>query len=370
MPLRSASILLGAFFLSVSSCRKESSSTSWSNSSAAQAEASLPTAKPTETAETPAAPVAPSEPAAPAAPTVPAAATTPAAETPAAPPAPAVAPESPENPRVRFIAYNVENWLTMDRYENNRPVGEGSKPEKEKQAVIDILVRHRPDIIGLSEIGTEDDLKDIQTRLKAAGLDLPHAFHTGGADEVRHLGMLSKFPFVKTTPHTDLTYQLEGKQFGMGRGVLDAVVDTPVGPVHFLGAHLKSKREIPEADQEMMRRAEAHLLRKVADGVLNENPGTLMVVYGDMNDTRQASAIRTVQGPRDGPLSLKMAWLKDRNGHTWTHHWDYQDVYSRFDYALVSTPMLDRMIWDDCKVIDDPDVANASDHRPLLVIFE
>lgn len=365
--LRNASILLGAFLLSISSCRKSETGTTWSESTAAaeaQAAASLPTATATETtAGTPApAPAAEAPAPAPAAPAV-----EPAPE-PAVEPAPE--PDPSAKPRVRFIAYNVENWLTMDRYENNRPVGETSKPAKEKQAVIEILVRHRPDVLGLCEIGTEDDLAEIQSLLKAAGLDLPHAYHTGGADEVRHLGLLSRFPVSKTTPHPDLTYRLDGRELGMGRGILDAVVDTPTGPVHFLGTHLKSKREIPEADQEMMRRAEAHLMRKAADAILNANPDTPLVVYGDFNDTRQASAIRTLQGPHQGPTALRMAWLKDRNGHTWTHHWSYQDVYSRFDYVLLSTPMLDRMVWDECKVIDDPDVADASDHRPLLVIFE
>ena len=353
LPLRNASILLGAFFLSLSACRESGETGSWSaGGSGATVPDTTPTKSTLAAAESPATPE----------------------ESPVAvvkePPATLPAPEDPANPRVRFIGYNVENWLTMDRYENNRPVGEGSKPEKEKQAVVEILVRHRPDVLGLCEIGSEDDLRDIQSRLKAAGLDLPHLHHTGGADSVRHLGLLSRFPIASTTTHSDLTYQLDGKEFGMGRGILDAVVDTPVGPVHFLGTHLKSKREIPEADQEMMRRAEAHLMRKAVDRILGEQPGTQLVVYGDFNDTRQASAIRTLQGPRDGPLSLKMAWLKDRNGHTWTHHWDYQDVYSRFDYVLVSTPMLDRMIWDECKVIDDPEVADASDHRPTLIVFE
>lgn len=270
---------------------------------------------------------------------------------------------------VRFIGYNLENWLTMDRWSNNKPAGELPKPDEEKEAVVKVIAAQQPDILGVCEIGTEDDLTDLKSRLASAGLDFPHSFHTGGADDVRHLAILSKFPITASEHHRDLTYRLENRTFGMGRGILDVVIETPAGPVHFLGAHLKSKREIPEADQEMMRRSEAHLLRERADAILSEAPETALIVYGDMNDTRQSSAIRTLRGPRNGPLSLKMANLEDSRGETWTHFWSYQDVYSRFDYILFSTPLLDRMVWDECGVIDGPDAAKASDHRPTKVVF-
>ncbi len=269
----------------------------------------------------------------------------------------------------RFIAYNVENWLTMYRKTGHERRQEITKPDEEKAAIVSILSRHKPDVLGICEIGTEADLEDLQKRLSAAGLKLPHRYHTGGGDDVRHLALLSRFPITGTVPHPNLTYRLQGRGFEMGRGILDATVETPAGPVRFLGTHLKSKREVPEADQEMMRRAEAHLLRGEIEAILRQDPHTALLVYGDMNDTRQSSTLRILQGPRTGPLSMKMARLEDSRGTTWTHFWSYQDVYSRFDYVLFSSPMTDRFIWDRCAVLDDPDIAEASDHRPLRVEF-
>lgn len=271
---------------------------------------------------------------------------------------------------VRFVAYNLKNWLTMDRYVDRKPAGSTPKPEEERDAVIAILKEAQPDILGICEIGTKDDLADLQRRLKAAGINLPHTFHTGGGDEVRRLGILSRFPITSTRVPEDLTYELDDRTREMGRGILDATVDSPAGELRFLGAHLKSKREIPEADQEMMRRAEAHLLRREADRILSENPDTQLIVYGDMNDTRQASALRTIQGPRDGPKSLKMAYLLDSRGESWTHFWSYQDVYSRFDYILMSPQVVSKIAWDDCRVLDGPAWSEASDHRALLLIIE
>lgn len=284
--------------------------------------------------------------------------------------APAETPVPPETGEtLRFISYNVQNWLTMDRYVDGKRIPGKPKPESEREAVVTILARHQPDVLGLCEIGTPEDLTELQDRLRQAGVDLPHSHYTGGSDDTRHLAMLSRHPFSAIELHEDLEYQLEGRTFGLGRGILDVTVDSPVGPVRFLGAHLKSKREIPEADQEMMRRAEAHLLREQATRILNRDPGTALIVHGDMNDTRQASAIRTLRGPNHGPLKLGMVWMKDSRDETWTHHWTYQDVYSRFDYVFFSRAITDRAVWEECRILDDPEWADASDHRALLFVL-
>ncbi|MGB6222455.1 endonuclease/exonuclease/phosphatase family protein [Haloferula sp.] len=342
---RRAPGILGAFFLAalfiLPSCRKEDAPPPWegeSVSSESDAEASK--------AQDTSSKVSPAE------------------------SSPAKEPQADASPPLRFVAYNVENWLTMDRYVDRKPAGTIPKPQSERDAVVSILVDAQADILGICEIGTETDLADLQQQLKKAGLDYPHSHHTGGVDDTRHLALLSRFPIISTRVPDDLTYKLDDRTRGMGRGILDATVDTPKGAIRFLGVHLKSKREIPDGDQEMMRRAEAHLLRREADRILSDDPDTQLIVYGDMNDTRQASALRTIQGPRDGPKSLKMAYLRDSRGESWTHHWSYQDVYSRLDYILVSTPMVQKIDWDESRVLDNENWAEASDHRALLLIIK
>jgi endonuclease/exonuclease/phosphatase family metal-dependent hydrolase len=80
--------------------------------------------------------------------------------------------------------------------------------------------------------------------------------------------------------------------------------------------------------------------------------------------------MRAIHGPGNSPRSLMMIRLMDSRGQYWTHHWDYQDVYSRIDYVLVSSALRSSVEWDQCKVIDREEVAGASDHRPLLVILK
>lgn len=273
----------------------------------------------------------------------------------------------PREGAFRFVAYNLENWLAMNRYERGQLTGSRMKPESEKQAVVSILADARPDILGLCEIGTPEDLAELQSRLREVGIDLPHAHHSGGGDPVRNLALLSRFPISRTVEHPALDYHLHNRSFTMSRGLNEAIVDTPIGPVRFLGAHLKSKRPIPDADQEQMRLKEAHLLRDRVEKIFETQPADRLIVYGDFNDTRNTPTLKAIRGPSEGADSLRMAWLKDSRGESWTQHWSYQDVYSRFDYILLSGTMNDLVEWDGSRVLDHPEWRAASDHRALLL---
>ncbi|MCW1914233.1 endonuclease/exonuclease/phosphatase family protein [Luteolibacter sp. GHJ8] len=286
-----------------------------------------------------------------------------------APPAPAPAAAATDPGSVRFVAYNVENWLTMERYANGKRIA-SPKPEKERQAVVKALLSAKPDILGISEIGNEDDVKDLQKHLADAGMPLPHSHLNRGADDTRSLVILSKFPIGKTAARDNLAYRIQGEEFKMQRGILDATINTPVGAFRFLGVHLKSKREVDEGDQEEMRRSEAHLLRREVDAILRDDPEARLVVYGDFNDTRNSPTIRTAQGPARSAAALTTIPLKDSRGQFWTHHWDYQDVYSRIDYVMVSPILRDLVDRDHSKILDGEETAGASDHRPLLVILK
>jgi len=269
----------------------------------------------------------------------------------------------------RFISYNVQNWLTMDRYVDGKKLLGKSKPDEEKAAVITILTRHLPDVIGVSEIGTLDDLKEIQAMLKAAGLDLPHHHYSGGSDPVRHLGLLSKFPITSTAAPEVTEYRLEGKTFGIQRGILDATLDAGGKPFRLLGVHLKSKRESEEADQEEMRVNEARLLRRHVDGILKSDPNSRLVVFGDFNDTRPNATVRTITGAYNDPGYLTAIPAKDSRGESWTHFWSFQDIYSRIDFITVSQGMKPHVDFPNSRILDDTEWADASDHRPILAIF-
>lgn len=270
---------------------------------------------------------------------------------------------------LRFISYNVENWLTMDRRVGDENLKNAPKPDSEKRAVVDLLVKNRPDVLGICEIGAASDLAELQEMLKNAGLNLPNSHFTGGSDPNRHLALLSKYPIVSTAKAEVMEYQLNGQTFGFNRGVMDATIQSNGEKFRFLGVHLKSKRDVEEGDQEQMRINEAHLLRRHVDSILKADPGSKLIVYGDFNDTYPSKALRAVTTGSDESLKLRPIYMKDSRGEAWTHHWSNQDVYSRIDFIMVSQAMNKLVRYRDCQIIDDPMWDKASDHRPLLAIF-
>ena len=239
------------------------------------------------------------------------------------------------------------------------------KPVHEIKDLISNIQNVAPDILGMCEIGTQADLDQLNSQLKAVGLIYPHAHLHGGADAYRRLAILSKFPLKAHEP-SELTYQLNGKRHMMLRGILDVSIELPVGTTRFIGVHLKSKRPSKYWDQAQIRRREAALLRKHVDSVLASGTSHL-IVYGDFNDTKQSSTIRTVAGHQHQANFLRSINLTDSEGSKWTHYWSYEDVYSRLDYIFVSPSMRTHIDLQNSFILAVPSTDRASDHRPLVL---
>lgn len=258
-----------------------------------------------------------------------------------------------------FVTYNVKNWLVSYLAPE--------KTAESKAAIIKLLADGKPDVIGLCEIGSENDVKEIQAMLKAAGVDLPHLHHTGGEDLVRHLAIISRFPILSTERPG---LRLLGLEQSMQRGILDATLDVGGRPVRFIGLHLKSKRTVPDFDQAKIRIAEAQHARRHIDGILAADPAAALVAYGDFNDTTRSLSTRAINGTYRTPGYLSHVHVKDSRGETWTHHYAVEDSYTRIDFVTVSAALRRHVKKDKSRIIDDPIWKIASDHRPVLVRFE
>jgi endonuclease/exonuclease/phosphatase family metal-dependent hydrolase len=351
--------LLGAFFcvsalLAGTACDRKSGTPDWD----------------TPGVKAPATAVAPSPQAPPSAPIQVKAEIPTAVESLKAPETATASPEAVSSEGLRFIAYNVENWLAMDRYVDRKTLKGAPKPEPEKEAVVQLLTRHAPDVIGLCEIGEANDLAEIQEDLKAAGLDLPHSHFTGGSDPTRHLGLLSRFPITSTAKPAESEFQLAGQTFAINRGILDASLEARGKSYRFIGVHLKSKRDSEQGDQAAIRLHEARLLRRHVDTIITADADARLVVYGDFNDTRATPAIKTITGDYNDPAYLTAIPAKDSRGEAWTHHWALNDIYSRIDFIMVSHGIRSDVDFPAAKIIDDADWDKASDHRAVMAVFK
>jgi endonuclease/exonuclease/phosphatase family metal-dependent hydrolase len=272
-------------------------------------------------------------------------------------------------PGFRFCCYNVKNWLMMDRTYGESPAPLKPKPQKEKEAIISTLHKIQPDVLGLCEVGTDEDVKEIQSMLAKADIDLPHTERCHGRDGTRSLALLSRYPIVDRLSHTDLPYKIGNLDLGVQRGVLHAVIEPQPGfRVHLMGVHLKSQRTVPEADEAVMRRNEFILLRRIIDATLDVEPGAKILCYGDFNEHRGEAAFVDFLGNRSQKDRLLYdVYLKDANGEVWTHFWDMMDTYSRLDYCVVSPGLKPFIESRKSFIFTDRNFDDASDHRPLMV---
>lgn len=275
-----------------------------------------------------------------------------------------IIPDYPKGTELRFVAYNLRNYLTMRRGKELKP-----KPEVEIGHIIQNIAKTKPDVLGLCEIGDMNDLENLQSRLKKAGHDLPFKYLTAGSDPVRSLAMLSRYP-IRQHQSPLRSYFLGKTEFRVSRGFIDATIISPLGEVRMLGAHLKSKRPMQKFDQAVVRRHEALILRNRASEILSTENPPLLLVYGDMNDTKRSQAIRTIKGPNRGGNSLKIIELAAKDGTKWTQHWAAEDIYSRFDFAFASSKLLQKIDKKKSYVLDTPRGDKASDHRALVIVIK
>ena len=84
-------------------------------------------------------------------------------------------------------SYNVQSYWLVDPANEHPLTDEPAKSEQAIAAVIQVLNRIKPDIVGLIEIGDESMLADLQRRLREAGLDYTYREWVQGADQVRHI---------------------------------------------------------------------------------------------------------------------------------------------------------------------------------------
>jgi len=278
----------------------------------------------------------------------------------------------------RVAEYNLDNYLDQPT-ETRR----SAKSEEAKAKIRESIRAMKPDVIALEEMGSTNALLELRASLKAEGLDFPYWEHVSGFDTNIHLAVLSKFPITARRPHTNENFLLDGKRFSVSRGFLE--VDIQVNTNYsftLVGAHLKSKRSVPEADEAELRLQEAKLLRAKVDAVLKADPNVNLIVLGDFNDTKDSASTKAILGT--GKARLVDTRPAERNGDdaaarnsrsnamnvTWTYYYGTEDTYSRIDYILLSLGMAKEWIKDGTYVLATPNWGVGSDHRPIVAAFE
>ena len=278
-----------------------------------------------------------------------------------------VSPELAAAPReIVICSYNVENYLSKTPPQPGQKYGTRAKPEKDIQAVVRIVKEINPDILGICEMGSPERFDDFKRRLNEAGLKYIDSEYVQAADPDRHLALVSRFPIASRQSVTDASFTLNGTPQKVRRGFLDVTIQvTPQYRLRMVGVHLKSKLAAPEGEA-LIRRHEAQLLRAHLDNILEANPKTNLVAYGDFNDTKNEPMFQEVTGVRGTPTYMADLWARDSLGDRWTHYWRTADLYSRIDYIFVSPALFREVLKNKSTVYRSSDWHEASDHRPIF----
>jgi endonuclease/exonuclease/phosphatase family metal-dependent hydrolase len=276
--------------------------------------------------------------------------------------------DQPATNSYTIAAYNLENWLEMERHS----VTNAPKPEAERNAVAKVLAGIRPDVLGVAEIGTTNDLADLQARLRDHGLDFPHFEWVQGADLNRRVALLSRFPITERLSHTNDTYVLNGQNRRIERGILDVRVQVnPQYSFRALVVHLKSKRAVDYGDQAAIRLAEAKLLHQQIETILHRDPHENFIILGDFNDTPDSPPLRELAGTNCHSLFILAP--RDSKGFDSTHFWRWQkdpsNRWSRIDYLMASPGMSNEYVDGSAMINDPPGWRDASDHRAISARF-
>jgi endonuclease/exonuclease/phosphatase family metal-dependent hydrolase len=270
---------------------------------------------------------------------------------------------------VTFAHYNIENYLEMNRRQGGETVL-GPKPEGEKNTLIRIIKEIHPDILGVAEMGPPEQFEEFQKRLLEAGLEFPFTEYVDGADPERHLALLSRFRIVERHSENNLFFDLNGQREPVERGFLDVTIEVnSTFRLRVMGAHLKSKLAVPSGEA-FLRRNEARLLRKHIEGALSKDPNEKLLVYGDLNDTKDQPAIQEILGPRQGPNRLREIVAADAQGDRWTYYRRVSDTYDRIDYILADQALWPQIDPSHSYLYRSVDWYSASDHRPVVVVIK
>jgi endonuclease/exonuclease/phosphatase family metal-dependent hydrolase len=266
--------------------------------------------------------------------------------------------------------YNVQNYIDAPTPTRH------AKSALSKQKVQESILALKPDVIALEEIGSSNCLIELESGLKAGGLDLPFWEQVQGYDTNIHVSVLSRFPIAARRPHTNEFFVLDGRRIEVKRGFADLEIQVnPNFRFTLIAAHLKSRLPSPTADEQEWRYQEAVALRRIIDARLAENPDVEMVVLGDFNDLQDSPAIREIMGRGKGrlfdthPAELNASAAHDASQVTWTHFYAKEDDFSRIDYILLSHAMEKHWLKAQTYVLSSPDWGLASDHRPLVATF-
>ena len=275
---------------------------------------------------------------------------------------------------IRVASYNVENYLVMDRKVSGRWREEYPKPLKERQIIRSVINQTDPDILAIQEMGERVYLNELWEDLNMTqGTQFKYSAWLPGLQEgeERHLALLSKVPFTIIRKFPDLSFKYFEVERTPSRGLMEIEFKSGDTKWTLFNLHLKSKwTERPDDPEAALRREkEARVIRDYIRSKYPPYKDPQYLVLGDFNDHKNSAPLRRFLQVNNSILT-QMVQCQDQEGHFWTHYWDKQDSYARFDYLLASPKLFQNLVPDSAQVGGYHLCLLGSDHRIVFADFE
>lgn len=270
---------------------------------------------------------------------------------------------------VRLLTMNACNYFVQDDVRRSN-FKVKYKSLESREALVKVIKQSGAEMIGLSEMGGEKAVEDLQTRLKREGLQFPHQVMVMRQGEDRGLAFLSKHPIVCNNSVKDVPVKGGKKKSRMLRGILDVTVQVADGrKFRCIGLHLKSRLDrATGTDADVVRNREAVAVRKYLNKVMQSQEGMPLLVYGDFNDGPADKSVQKILGPSKTDMRLNRIKAKDSRDCEWTLYFDDFATYYTFDLILVNKVLKSRLGRKAKNgVMDCPEMGIASDHRAVWV---
>ncbi len=186
---------------------------------------------------------------------------------------------------IRIAAFNVRR-LFDERCDSGacgrddfEAVATSAQIESRTATLAERLLSLRPDAVCLAEVETQPLLDQVAGKMPGY---VTHVLGEIGQTASVDVGLISSLPLLETKRHRSRTlYRPDGSATNFTRELLEVHLDVRGKRAIVFCAHFRSK----SSDDPGRRWAEARGAREVVAAAATENPGALLVLGGDLNDT-------------------------------------------------------------------------------------
>ncbi len=270
------------------------------------------------------------------------------------------------------VPVTIVNWNTRNFFDTLKDTPDGdvltkAQYTKKRQTIGGVIADLAADIVILCEIENKNILVDLnKTELGGAytSIELISGNDQRGID----VGLLSKIKPDSIVSHKDEFFQSSETKasYQYSRDCLEVHFTVNGRKLVVLGVHFKAKEPTDSPDKRL---AEAEHTRAIADAISKKDPGTAILILGDLNDVPGSPPLKAVVGKAPTLFVSSVDAAPEASRYSFV----YKGTKELIDHQLAN-PLLAALLDPDSVLLKhgagvDDGSAAASDHAPIKATY-